>query len=168
MHIAVGSSNPVKQRAVTSVLAEHAETVTLESVDSGVSEQPRGHAETYRGARNRAEGAFDAGEYDMGIGLEGGVSTFPFLDGTFLIMWGVATDGPRLESAAGPQFRLPAPVAEAVGEGRELGPALDDYLGRSGTKFEEGAAGVITEGLSDRTTALGQAVAGAVGPLLAD
>lgn len=168
VHIAVGSSNPVKRRAVISVVDEDVETVTLEPVDSGVSEQPRGHAETYRGAKNRAEGAIGAGEYDVGIGLEGGVTTVPFTDGTFLIMWGVATDRTRLESAAGPQFRLPAPVADAVEEGRELGPALDDHLGRSGTKFEEGAAGVITNGLTDRTTALSQAVAGVVGPLLGD
>jgi inosine/xanthosine triphosphatase len=166
VHIAVGSSNPVKRRAVESTLGDCVEAVDLETVDSGVPDQPRGHAETHTGALNRAEAAVSAEPYDLGLGLEGGVSTFGFTDGTFLIMWAAATDGTRTEVAAGPQFRLPEAVAQAVGEGRELGPALDEHLGRSGTKFQEGAAGVVTNGLTDRSTALGQAVAGVVGPFL--
>lgn len=166
VYVAVGSGNPVKEAAVSATLGDRADRVTREIVDSGVSDQPRGHSETLRGAETRATRAFEAGDYDMGIGLEGGITEPGFTTGTYLIMWGVATDGERVARAAGPQFQLPDPVAESVHDGRELGPALDDHLGREGTKYEEGAAGVISKGLTERSEALGQAVAGAVGPLL--
>lgn len=166
VHVVVGSGNPVKEAAVTAILGERADRVTREVVNSGVSDQPRSHAETLQGAETRATRAFEAGDYDVGVGLEGGITEPDFTAGTYLIMWGAATDGERIARAAGPQFRLPEPVEKAVQDGRELGPALDDHLGREGTKYEEGAAGVITKGLTDRTEALGQAVAGAVGPLL--
>lgn len=166
VYVVVGSGNPVKEAAVSETLGDRADQVTRKVVDSGVSDQPRSHSETLQGAETRAVRAFDAGDYDLGIGLEGGITEPEFTSGTYLIMWGVATDGDRIGRAAGPQFQLPHSVAKSVHEGRELGPALDDHLGREGTKYEEGAAGVISKGLTDRSEALGQAVAGAVGPLL--
>lgn len=166
MYVVVGSGNPVKRAAVSETLGDRADRVTREVVESGVSDQPRSHSETLQGAETRAVRAFDAGDYDLGVGLEGGITEPEFTAGTYLIMWGVATDGDRVGRAAGPQFRLPDPVAQSVNPGRELGPALDDHLGRTGTKYEEGAAGVISRGLTERSEALGQAVAGAVGPLL--
>lgn len=166
VNVGVGSGNPVKRRAVERVLDDRVDSVQNIPVDSDVPDQPRGHEETHRGAVTRAERAFQRGEFDLGVGLEGGVSHHAFTDGLFVIMWGAATDGERICRASGPQFRLPDTVAEAVMDGRELGPVLDDVLGRTGTKYGEGAAGVVTDGLTDRSSALGQAVAGAVGPLL--
>lgn len=168
MHVAVGSGNPLKRRAVSRTLGERADRVTLVAVDSGVPDQPWGHTETLQGAENRARRALSAGGPDAthGVGLEGGVCRHEHTPGLYVLMWGVATDGETVSRAAGPQFRLPEPVAEAVVDGRELGPVLDDHLGRTGTKHAGGAAGHVSAGLTDRTAALGQAVAGAVGPLL--
>lgn len=166
VHVGVGSGNPVKRRAVERVLGDRAESVESVPVDSDVPDQPKGEQETHRGAVTRAERAYARGEFDIGVGLEGGVRKHSFSDGLFVIMWGAATDGENLCPAAGPQFRLPEAVAQQVKEGRELGPVLDDVLDRSGTKYGEGAAGVVTDGLSVRATALGQAVAGSIGPLL--
>lgn len=95
MRVGVGSGNPVKRRAVERVLessrgadladecSENPTTVTVESVpvSSGVSEQPTGHAETVAGAENRADAVLEAGAYDLGIGIEGGVAGFDGADG---------------------------------------------------------------------------------------
>lgn len=166
MHVVVGSTNPVKRRAVEQTLEDQTTSVSLCAVDSDVSDQPWGHAMTLKGAQQRAQRSFERSDATIGIGLEGGVCTHEFTDGLFVIMWAVATNGQRTEDAAGPQFRLPQPVATKVQDGEELGPVLDEYLGTEGTKFEGGAAAVVTDGLSTRSAAMGQAVAGAVGPLL--
>lgn len=166
MNVGVGSGNPVKRRAVEEVLGDRVDSVERVPVDSDVPDQPWGHEETHCGAASRANRAYVDGEFDVAVGLEGGVCEHAFIDGLYLIMWGVATNGDRVIPASGPQFKLPEPVATRVNEGGELGPVLDDVLDRTGTKYEEGAAGVVTDGLSERAVALGQAVAGSVGPLL--
>lgn len=166
MHVAVGSTNPVKLAAVEEALAPLDPTVSAESVESGVAEQPRSVVETIAGAENRAEralAAVDGGADVYGVGIEGGVTDCD-ADGLFLVMWAAATDGERLERGAGPALRLPGDVATQVRGGRELGPVLDDRLGTDGVARREGAAGVFTDGLTSRRSALVQAVACAVGP----
>lgn len=163
MRIAVGSGNPVKRDAVAEALS----TATVESVavESGVSEQPWGDDETIEGAKNRAERAL-GDDHDLGVGLEGGVAE---RDGTlFLIMWAAATDGNRVEIGGGPRVRLPADVAARLHAGEELGPVMDDLLDTSGVAEDQGAAGVLTDGVTDRTEALRTAVAGALGPFLTE
>lgn len=170
MRIAVGSTNPVKHEAVEAVVGEEmvalapSVSVERERVDSGVSEQPRGRAETVAGAETRAERALAAGDYDLGIGIEGGVAETAPVPGLYLIMWAAATDGERLERAGGPSLRLPSPVADRVRDGAELGPVMDDILNRDGVAREGGAAGALTGGRVDRATALSTAVAGVLGP----
>ncbi len=83
-------------------------------------------------------------------------------------MWGAATDGERTERGGGPTLRLPDRIASRLEEGEELGPVMDDVLGREGIAESDGAAGVLTDGLTDRARALGEAVAGSVGPLLVE
>ena len=196
MRVAVGSRNPVKRRAVQLAIESDADgfgdAAVLErvDVDSGVSEQPTGHAETRTGAEHRAERAFATGEYDLGIGIEGGVARFPVgrvdtewerdgLGGTawdgdgpgerenlFLIMWAAATDGDRMGTGAGPCIALPAVIADRVEAGEELGPVMDDVLGTSEIAKKQGAAGVFTGGRVDRADALSQAVAGALAPFV--
>lgn len=167
MRVAVGSGNPVKRDAAANALPAEA-VVDAVTVDSGVSEQPWGEAETVRGARNRAENALAAGDYGLGIGLEGGVVRPGSLDGLFLTMWAAATDGDRAEFGGGPRLRLPDPVADRLDVGEELGPVMDDLLGTTGVKHDQGAAGVLTGGIIDRESALRHALAGAIGPFVTD
>lgn len=172
MRIGVGSGNPVKRRAVEAALtsadaplAPAADlSVDAVAVESGVSEQPRGHDETITGAETRAANALAAGDYDLGIGIEGGVATFDGTDGLFLIMWAAVTDGDRDGRAAGPSYRLPESIATRVRDGEELGPVMDDVLGESDVAKKQGAAGALTGGRVDREDALASAVAGALGP----
>jgi inosine/xanthosine triphosphatase len=166
VRVGVGSGNPVKRRAVASVLG----TATVETVqvDSGVAEQPRGHAETVAGAENRARRALAAAAFDYGVGIEGGVAEFDGTDGLFLVMWAAATDGTRTGRAAGPSLELPARIASRVRAGEELGPVMDDVLGTDDVARKEGAAGAFTRGRLPRADALADAVAGAFAPFSCD
>jgi len=188
MRIGVGSGNPVKRRAVEQALESGREEasadgfdssdecylsadlgpVTVEpvSVSSGVSEQPIGHAETIAGAENRADAVLDADEYDLAVGIEGGVARFEGADGRFLVMWAVVSDGTRAGRGAGPSLELPAPIAARIENGEELGPVMDDVLDATGTARRGGAAGAFTNGRVDRADALTTAVAGALGPFV--
>ena len=158
-------------------------TVSAVAVGSGVSEQPYGEAETIRGARNRARRAFEAGDFDLGVGIEGGVAELcsaarrtasddvaeaEGAEGLFLIMWAAATDGDRVELGAGPRLRLPDAIADRVRDGEELGPVMDDVLGAENVAEGRGAAGALTGNAIDRTEGLRHAVAGALGPFVTD
>ncbi|WP_135828042.1 inosine/xanthosine triphosphatase [Halorussus halobius] len=170
MRVGVGSTNPVKLSATESALSAIADAPVVEpvAVDSGVSEQPVGERETAAGAENRARNVLDAGEYDLGAGLEGGVAEVEAADGLFLTMWAAVTDGDRLGRGAGPRLRLPDAVATRVRAGEELGPVMDDVLGIDDVAEKQGAAGALTGGIVDRERALAQAVAGALGPFVTD
>ena len=166
MDVAVGSTNPVKRRAVERALSGRDASVRAVAVESGVAEQPRGRRETIRGADNRAQRALAETGVDFGIGIEGGVGTIEAVDGLFLLMWASVTDGQRLERGGGPSLRLPESIAERIRASEELGPVLDDVLDTSGVATEQGAAGVLTDGIVDRESSLVHAVAGALGPFV--
>jgi len=175
MRVGVGSGNPVKRRAVESVIADGsggfgtAATVEAVPVPSGVSEQPAGHSETIEGAETRAANALAEG-YDLGVGLEGGVAEFPSGDepGLYLVMWAAVDDGGTVGRGAGPSMRLPADVERRVRSGEELGPVMDDVLGENDVAKRGGAAGAFSNGRVDREAALASAVAGALGPFVTD
>jgi len=187
MRVGVGSGNPVKRRAVELAFGSSQggapgdefpadefpgdpSAVTVESVPvpSGVSEQPTGHAETVAGAENRAAAVLDAGGYDLGVGIEGGVARFDGADGRYLVMWAAVSDGKRTGRGAGPSLELPADIAARIDDGAELGPVMDDVLETSGVAKRGGAAGALTDGRVDRADALAAAVAGALGPFVSD
>ncbi|QWC19699.1 inosine/xanthosine triphosphatase [Halorubrum sp. 2020YC2] len=184
LRVGVGSGNPVKRRAVELALGSAADAdlpggptgVAVESVpvDSGVSEQPTGHAETIAGAENRAAAVLEAEPrdgapaYDLGVGVEGGVARFDGTEGRYLIMWAAATDGDRVGRAAGPSLALPADVAARIDDGEELGPVMDDRLGTDGVATRGGAAGALTGGRVGRAEALAAGVSGALGPFVSD
>ncbi|WP_254273692.1 DUF84 family protein [Haloarcula marina] len=165
MYVAVGSENPVKRVAVERTIDGRVEAV---GVDSGVSEQPRGRRETVRGAENRARASLSATDAAFGVGIEGGVESREHPAGLWLIMWAAVTDGESVHFGAGPSIRLPEAVADRVRAGEELGPVLDDRLGREAVSEQEGAVGIYTDGRVTRTDALADAVAGAFGPFFTD
>ncbi|KAB1192160.1 inosine/xanthosine triphosphatase [Haloferax sp. MBLA0076] len=170
MDIAVGSGNPVKRRAVERAVP-HA-SVAAVAVESGVSEQPVGHDETLSGAVTRARRAFDSGDYDLGVGIEGGVAAVPSSDDSedelYLIMWAAVTDGERIGRGAGPTFPLPDRIADRIRAGEELGPVMDEVLGTEDIAKNEGAAGAFSEGRITRTDALESAVTAALSPIRSD
>ncbi|AFZ72267.1 inosine/xanthosine triphosphatase [Natronobacterium gregoryi] len=168
MQVAVGTENPVKVEAVERTLERFDPSVEAVAVDSGVAEQPWSVAKTVAGAENRARRALEATDATYGVGLEGGVARFEGVPGLFLIMWCVVTDGDRVERGGGPALRLPDDVVDRLEEGAELGPVMDELLGTDGIAKAEGAAGALTDALTDRRQALGEAVASASGPFLSN
>ncbi|MFC7069284.1 inosine/xanthosine triphosphatase [Halobaculum lipolyticum] len=174
MRIGVGSGNPVKREATERAVAGSdgfgdGAVVAACPVPSGVREQPRGTAETRTGAINRAEAVLGAGgDYDLGVGIEGGVAEYDADDRLFLVMWAAVADGDRVGVGTGPSLVLPDAIAGRVRDGEELGPVMDDVLGEDDVAKKQGAAGALTGGRVDRTDALRTAVAGALGPFVTD
>jgi inosine/xanthosine triphosphatase len=138
------------------------------SVASGVSEQPTSHAETIEGAENRAANVLETDDYDLGVGIEGGVAEFEGSEGLYLVMWAAVDDGKTVGRGSGPGMRLPREIERRVRDGEELGPVMDDVLGENEVARNQGAAGAFTNGRVDRTEALAAAVAGALGPFSTD
>lgn len=168
MDVAVGSENPVKIAATERALADRLTAdVAGVAVDPAVPEQPRGHGETLAGARSRADQAVATGA-DLGVGIEGGVAQLSEPTGLFLVMWAAVTDGDRTGVGAGPNFRLPAAVADRVEADGELGPVMDELLDTDDLGAGAGAAGALTDGVVDRESSLVHAVAAAAGPFLTE
>jgi inosine/xanthosine triphosphatase len=146
--IAVGSQNAPKIEATRLALLPiwPEATVVGVSVESGVRAQPWGMEEAIRGALNRARFALDAANADLGVGLEGSVEEGP---GGMLLLTGwsaiVTADG-RWGIGGGARTPLPPELAEMLRSGMELGPAIDQWLGRQGIRHAEGTVGVLTSG----------------------
>ncbi|MFB6134584.1 MAG: inosine/xanthosine triphosphatase [Halanaeroarchaeum sp.] len=163
MRVGVGSTNPVKRRATARAMGDVASQIDAVDVDSGVADQPWGERETIAGAKRRSRRARRADDFDLGVGIEGGVSRIEGADGLFLVMWAAVTNGTTTGLGAGPRLRLPDSVAQRLEDGAELGPVMDAVLGTDGVARREGAVGVLTDGIVTREDALFQAVAGGFG-----
>lgn len=149
MIIRVGSLNPAKLNAVKKASPEGS---IIRSVDvpSGVSNQPKSDEETLQGAMNRARSAFESDpEAEAGIGLEGGVMWMG--DKLYLCNWGalVTASNPVL-TAGGVRIPLPAPVVEGLESGQELGEVMDQYAEAEGTRYHQGAIGILSNGALTR------------------
>lgn len=155
MKAIVGSTNPVKIAATREVLRRvHDADVGVEGIEieSGVSVQPWGDEETLRGALNRARAALDVHGATLGVGLEGGLVKIN--ERIFTCAWcAVARADGTTGIAGGANLLLPPSVAEAVGDGAELGPTMDALTGLHDTKHGQGAIGILTDGYLSRQSA---------------
>lgn len=154
MKIAVGTDNPVKVRAVRNVMRRvfpDAQVVSLK-VPSGMPGQPKGDAQTRRGAVNRAHAARAATKADWGVGVEGGVIETEW--GMMTCAWCAIEDrSGRVGVGGSTNMLLPDEVVARIRAGKELGPIMDDFTGIRNVKRKMGAIGVLTKGLSDRRRA---------------
>ena len=149
---AVGSLNPVKLEALRTGVAQlfdHADVRAIEA-PSGVSVQPVGDEEMIAGATQRAQFVLQAlPDTDYGVGLEGGV--LELKEGMFACAWCViAHRSGSIGLASTGRFLLPPRVAELVRGGMELGHADDVVFGRTNSKQQEGAVGILTHGRLNR------------------
>ncbi len=154
MRIAVGSTNPIKIRAVRNIARKifpRAKIIALD-VPSGVPDQPSGDEETRRGAVSRASAARKAADADWGVGLEGGIVENEF--GTMTCAWCAIVDrAGRIGIGGSTNMLLPDEVAARVKAGAELGEAMDAFAKIQDVKRKMGAIGVLTKGLSNRQRA---------------
>lgn len=148
------SQNPVKleaaRRAFGRMLPEAEARVQGIAVESTVSAQPRTSEETLRGAEARASRAREIRpEADFWLGIEGGIDEEHAAMEAFA--WVVVLSPRGWGRSRSGSFLLPPPVAELVRSGMELGEADDRVFGRRDSKRKEGAIGLLTDGVVDRT-----------------
>ena len=156
--IALASHNPVKIQATLNAFrrmfpGERFEVEGL-TVSSGAPAQPMSDEETLQGAIQRAENAAAVlPEADYWVGIEGGVEDEDGETAAAMVAfaWVVVRSGDRVSKARTGTFFLPAPVADLVRQGKELGEADDIIFGRSNSKQENGAIGLLTGNVIDRT-----------------
>lgn len=160
--IYLGSQNPAKLKAVQLAVEQLNESqkeslgiapaidVVGEDVPSGVAAQPMGDEETITGAEQRCLALKQLYPGAICIGLEGGVEDTS--KGMFLTNWGVLIDtqGERYY-AGGVRILLPAQIREGILAGEELGPLMNAYAGKLDVPKKEGAIGIFSDSLIDRS-----------------
>jgi inosine/xanthosine triphosphatase len=159
--IIVASKNPAKINAAVDGFKRMFPQVDWDvrgvNAASGVSDQPLSDEETLQGAVNRARQAkLLEPEADYWVGMEGGIET---KDGAMeAFAWMVVLSRQRIGKARTASFQLPPKVAELVQEGYELGHADDMVFGKTNSKQANGAVGLLTGDVVDRSGLYAQAV----------
>jgi inosine/xanthosine triphosphatase len=173
--VIVASKNPVKVQAAregfTRMFPAESFTFQTLSAPSEVSDQPFSDVETLQGAYNRARNVRALSpDADYWIGIEGGVDQFPAWtpkreeapgnqnSSLVAFAWVVVLSGEQVGKGRTGLLFLPPQVAELVHQGKELGEADDIVFGRTNSKQENGAVGLLTGNVIDRAAFYEQAV----------
>jgi inosine/xanthosine triphosphatase len=157
----VASTNPVKIQAAVDgfrrLFPGGELNVTVVAVPSGVAHQPMSDEETLRGALNRSANAQAAQPHaDYWIGIEGGIQ--PIGQELAAFAWIVVRSPEMIGKGRTGTFFLPPAVAELIRQGKELGEADDIVFGRTNSKQDNGAVGLLTDNAIDRTQLYEQAM----------
>jgi len=165
--IIVASSNPIKIKAAEGgffrMFPYESFTVRGFSVPSGVRNQPIGNLETLQGARIRAENArISIPGADYWVGIEGGVEEDNGELAAFA--WIVIVSKSHCGKGRTGTFFLPEAVARLVRQGKELGEADDIVFSQTNSKQQNGAIGLLTGDVLNRTSLYEHAVVLALVP----
>ena len=149
--VLIASRNPVKinatKKAFEEVFTDHFEFEGV-SADSLVSDQPMSNDETLKGATNRLQNIQHL-EADYFVSIEGGVD---LLESNYeAFAWIVISDKQKIGKAKTATFPLPIKISNLIKEGYELGDADDMVFKRSNSKQKNGAVGILTDNLINRT-----------------
>lgn len=159
--VIIASENPVKIEAVIKGFNRMFPSEQFHfqglSVPSEVEEQPIGDNITLKGAQNRARNAEkkSAGA-DFWIGIEGGVDRVA--NGTGAFAWIVIVSKDQVGKARTGTFFLPNEIVKLLDAGKELGEADDIVFGMSNSKQKDGAVGILTGNIINRTSLYEEAV----------
>ncbi len=153
--VIVASKNPVKIEATRLAFEKMfpKKNFLFEgiSVSSGVSEQPQTQRETLQGAQNRVNNAQkmipNAAYY---VGIESGLESLEKNIG--IANWIVIKSEEQLGYAKTGLFVLPPGLSNKIKQGKELGPASDEFFKKNNIKHQEGTIGVLTNNTITRTT----------------
>jgi inosine/xanthosine triphosphatase len=167
-NIVVASENPVKLQATLDgfkrMFPDEEFAITGVAVESGVSDQPVNDAETYQGAYNRALNAGKAvPDADFWVGLEGGIEAKGEDMEAYAWILVRSRTGQMGKGKTG-VFFLPPKIAGLVSQGIELSHADDMVFGRTNSKHSNGAIGLLTNDVIDRTRYYAEAVVFALIP----
>jgi inosine/xanthosine triphosphatase len=152
--VIVASTNPVKIQAARlgfeKMFPDQAFDVTPLKIDSQVSDQPMSSEETLQGALNRAMAAArQAPDANYWAGIEGGVEDQG--DEMIAFAWIVIYTPGLVGKGRTGTFYLPAPIVELIRQGKELGEADDIVFKQSNSKQANGAIGILTRNVIDRS-----------------
>ena len=153
LNVLVGSKNPTKIKAVSEafkrVFKKNNVVVSGVSVPSGVSDQPMGSNETKTGAENRLKN-LKTHLADFYVGIEGGCGYEEKI--LYAFAW-VVVENKKGRQGQGKtsMFQLPKKIKDLIEGGVELGVADDIVFNRKNSKRKDGAIGILTGGLIDRT-----------------
>lgn len=153
--IVITSKNPVKINATLNgfqkMFPDEGFEIEGISVPTGVNDQPKSDLETCTGAWNRAENASkEKPDADFYVGIEGGIEEKGVDMESFAWVVIKSQDQTFSKGRTG-TFFLPALIAELIKQGKELGEADDIVFGRTNSKEENGAVGILTGNVIDRT-----------------
>jgi inosine/xanthosine triphosphatase len=152
--IVIASTNPVKIEATRqgfkAMFPDEDFQIEALSAPSGVSDQPMSSQETMLGATNRARGAqIKHPKADFWVGIEGGVEAQG--DDLAAFAWIVILSANLAGKSRTGTFFLPPQVANLIQHGKELGEADDIVFHQSNSKQANGAIGILTADIIDRT-----------------
>lgn len=159
--VIIASKNPVKIQSVKNGFEKMLPDQEFEfigiSTPSGVADQPFSNSETFLGAKNRANTIFTKfKDADFHVGIEGGIEHFENEMEAFA--WVFIKSKEKCGKARTGTFFLPNEVVNLVKEGKELGDADDIVFNRRNSKQENGAVGILTGDVIDRTKYYTEAV----------
>jgi inosine/xanthosine triphosphatase len=124
--------------------------VTGISVPSGVDDQPITDRETLTGAINRVDNAVKQNpDADYYVGIEGGVEEIDEQMSTFA--WAVVSTKTKIGKGKSVAFFLPPRAAQLIKNGMELGDVMDVIFKKKHSKLKNGAIGLLTGNVIDRT-----------------
>ena len=150
--VLVGSKNPTKVNAVKEaffdVFPEQLFSIKGIKVESNVSDQPMTNEETFNGAKNRVVN-MESNNGDFYVGIEGGC--LKFKNKLFAFAWVIVKNKKSFGYGKTSLFQLPSEIKKLVESGVELGHADDMFFNRENSKQKDGAVGLLTRGLIDRT-----------------
>ena len=159
--VIIASKNPVKIQSVKNGFGEVFPGQEFEfigvSVPSGVADQPFGNDEIFLGAKNRADNAFaEFRDADFYVGIEGGIEHVK--NEMEVFSWVFIKSADKYGKARTETFFLPKEVVKLIKDGKELGEAVDIVFKRNNTKQKNGAVGILTGDIIDRTKYYTEAV----------
>lgn len=169
MIVAVGSTNPVKIKAVRlafrKVYPDKSWFIKGVEVDSQVSKQPKSDEETLTGAINRAKKAISKLKADFGVGLEGGLQK---VKGEWFDKGWCVVVNKKAEMGIGSSVNVHVPKVffNFIEKGLELGIADDIVLGTKNSKYKDGHFGIMTNLYITRTHGYTDAVISALARFL--
>ncbi len=159
--VVIASTNPVKIQATRLGFERMFPDLDFDvrplSVGSQVRDQPMTSEETLLGALNRACAAAEMSPgADYWVGIEGGIEDLgrEMLAFAWIVVY---TPGLIGKGRTG-TFFLPNPVAKLIHEGKELGEADDIVFNQSNSKQANGAIGILTGNVIDRSSLYEHAV----------
>ena len=149
--VVIASKNPVKinatKKAFERVFNNQFEFEGF-SADSLVSDQPMNNLETLTGAMNRLKNIQHL-KADYFVSIEGGVD---LLDDNYeAFAWIIISDDKKTGKAKTATFPLPLKISKLIKKGYELGDADDIVFKRSNSKQKNGAVGILSDNLINRT-----------------